>query len=103
MTVSVSRAQPFYCPYCGEEDFVPADHEPSAAPGDSGRVPSEVATPRTSAVHQGSAAPDNPGRVPSEVATLRTPGGDDGGYHCRSCDRRFAVRFLGLGPGDERS
>jgi transposase-like protein len=23
------RAQPFYCPYCGEEDFVPAE-EPGA-------------------------------------------------------------------------
>ena len=51
MTISGSRAQPFYCPYCGEEDFVPT--------------------------------------------------GDDGAYHCRSCDRRFAVQFLGLGPADE--
>jgi transposase-like protein len=22
------RAQPFYCPYCGEEDFVPFGEEP---------------------------------------------------------------------------
>ncbi|HEX2178998.1 MAG TPA: Insertion element protein [Actinomycetota bacterium] len=22
---SPSRAQPFYCPYCGEQDFVPVD------------------------------------------------------------------------------
>jgi transposase-like protein len=22
------RAQPFYCPYCGEEDFVPFEGEP---------------------------------------------------------------------------
>ena len=46
------RAQPFYCPYCSEEDFVPDGDEP-------------------------------------------------GIYHCRSCDRRFMVRFLGLG-GEER-
>lgn len=46
--VPTARAQPFYCPYCGEEDFVPA-------------------------------------------------GEQDGEYHCRSCDRRFLVRFLGLG------
>lgn len=42
------RAQPFYCPYCAEEDFVPF-------------------------------------------------GDQQGEFHCRSCDRRFAVRFLGLG------
>ncbi len=42
------RAQPFYCPYCGEEDFVPV-------------------------------------------------GDQSGEFHCPSCDRRFAVRFLGLG------
>lgn len=42
------RAQPFYCPYCGEQDFVPAGDEPH-------------------------------------------------GYHCRSCDRSFLIRFLGLG------
>lgn len=24
---SGARAQPFYCPYCGEEDFVPAGDE----------------------------------------------------------------------------
>lgn len=23
------RAQPFYCPYCGEEDFVPHGDEPN--------------------------------------------------------------------------
>jgi len=23
------RAQPFYCPYCGEEDFVPFGEEPN--------------------------------------------------------------------------
>lgn len=23
------RAQPFYCPYCGEQDFVPFGEEPS--------------------------------------------------------------------------
>jgi transcription elongation factor Elf1 len=45
-----ARARPFYCPYCGEEDFVP----------------------------------------------IGEPGGGDG-FHCWSCDRRFAVRFLGLG------
>jgi transposase-like protein len=44
------RAQPFYCPYCGEEDFVPF--------------------------------------------------GGNGQYHCHSCDRRFGVRFLGLGGGE---
>lgn len=42
------RAVPFYCPYCGEEDFVPSGEE-------------------------------------------------HGRYHCRSCDRHFVVRFLGLG------
>ena len=25
------------------------------------------------------------------------PVGDAGGYHCGSCDRRFEVKFLGLG------
>ncbi|MGH2706136.1 MAG: hypothetical protein ACRDJ4_13920 [Actinomycetota bacterium] len=45
---SGGRSQPFYCPYCGEEDFVPAAET---------------------------------------------------GYHCRSCDRRWDLRFLGLGPG----
>jgi len=45
-----TRAQPFLCPYCGEEDLRPA------------------------------------GEAPTE-------------YHCRSCDRRFDLRFLGLGPG----
>lgn len=24
------RAQPFYCPYCGEEDFAPFGEEPAA-------------------------------------------------------------------------
>jgi hypothetical protein len=46
MTEASERVQPYYCPYCGDEDFVPA-------PGE--------------------------------------------GFHCRSCDRRFVVRFLGLG------
>ena len=54
--LSTPRVQPFYCPYCGEEDFVPA-------------------------------GPLEPGE-PAE-----------GQFHCRSCDRRFVVRFLGLGPG----
>ena len=22
-----------------------------------------------------------------------------GAYHCRACDRRFLLRFLGIGPG----
>jgi transcription elongation factor Elf1 len=43
------RAQPFYCPYCGEEDFVPS-------------------------------------------------GEHEGEFHCRSCNRRFSVTYLGLGP-----
>ncbi len=46
------RVQPFYCPYCGEEDFVPS-------------------------------------------------GAAEGGLHCRSCDRRFSVRFLGIGAAAE--
>ena len=50
MTEGSPRVQPYYCPYCGEEDFVPSA---AAEEGD--------------------------------------------GFHCRSCDRRFAVRFLGLG------
>lgn len=25
------------------------------------------------------------------------PVGDRGGYHCSSCDRRFELKFLGLG------
>ena len=30
------------------------------------------------------------------------PNGDEaGGYHCGSCDRRFHVRFVGLGLGEE--
>lgn len=43
------RAQPFYCPFCGEQDFVPSG--------------------------------DNAGQ-----------------YHCESCDRRFVVKMIGLGP-----
>jgi len=46
------RVQPFYCPWCGEEDFVPSGEE-------------------------------------------------QGQYHCRSCDRRYAVKFLGLGAAIE--
>ena len=46
------RVQPFYCPWCGEEDFVPS-------------------------------------------------GSRHDQYHCRSCDRRYAVAFLGLGPAAE--
>jgi transposase-like protein len=53
MTISGARVQPFYCPYCGEEDFVPA--------------------------------------------------GEESGFWCRSCDRRFVVRFLGIGPVVEQS
>ena len=45
-----TRAAPFYCPYCGEEDL--------------------------------------------------EPHGEAGGYHCASCDRRFHVRFVGLGQDD---
>ncbi len=48
------RAQPFYCPYCAEEDFVP-------------------------------------------------DGDEQGEFHCRSCDRRYLVRFLGLGAADQRA
>ena len=44
------RAQPFFCPYCGEQDLRPADRE---------------------------------------------------GWHCRVCDRRFGLDFLGLGGGGE--
>lgn len=49
------RVQPFYCPYCCEEDFVPS------GPLD----------------------------------------GPDGEFHCRSCDRRFRVTFLGIGAPAE--
>jgi len=49
------RVQPYYCPYCGEEDFVPSG--PLDGPGER-------------------------------------PGGE---YHCRSCNRRYGVRFLGHG------
>jgi hypothetical protein len=40
------RAQPFFCPYCGEQDLRPSG---------------------------------------------------DAGWHCRVCDRRFELRFAGLG------
>jgi hypothetical protein len=40
------RAQPFFCPFCGEQDLRP---------------------------------------------------GAEAGWHCRTCDRRFELRFLGLG------
>ncbi|WP_217915490.1 hypothetical protein [Miltoncostaea marina] len=46
-----TRAQPFMCPYCGEEDLRPAD------------------PPAT--------------------------------HWCPACDRRFALRFLGVGRGAE--
>jgi len=42
------RMQPFYCPYCGEQDI-------------------RLAEPA--------------------------------GYHCRVCDRRFELTFVGLGEG----
>lgn len=48
--VSGARAQPFYCPYCGEQEFRPVE-EPAGA------------------------------------------------LHCPCCERRYQVRFLGLGPG----
>lgn len=54
MSDTAPRAQPFYCPFCGEEDFVPSGDGP--------------------------------------------PEASEGEYHCRSCDRRFTVRYLGLGP-----
>lgn len=28
------------------------------------------------------------------------PIGETGGYHCGSCDRRFRLKFLGLGETD---
>jgi hypothetical protein len=43
-----SMAQPYYCPYCGEQDFVPF-------------------------------------------------GDEYGRFHCRSCDRHWKLRFLGVG------
>lgn len=46
MSGAGTRAQPFCCPYCGEEDLRPAD--PPAS------------------------------------------------HHCLACDRRFALRFVGL-------
>lgn len=46
------RVQPFYCPWCGEEDFVPS-------------------------------------------------GSRRDQYHCRSCDRRYTVTFLGIGAAIE--
>ena len=45
MSDETPRAQPFFCPYCGEQDL-----RPSAT-----------------------------------------------GWHCRVCDRRFELRFAGLG------
>jgi len=46
MSDETPRAQPFFCPYCGEQDL-----RPSATTG----------------------------------------------WHCRVCDRRFELRFAGLG------
>lgn len=46
------RAQPFYCPYCGEQDIRPAT---------------------------------------------------EGGYHCRVCDRRWDLSYLGLGTAEGES
>lgn len=48
MSDPTPRAQPFYCPYCGEQDLRPAE---------------------------------------------------EGGFHCRSCDRLFELTYLGLGGG----
>jgi hypothetical protein len=48
MSDATPRVQPFFCPYCGEQDLRPGKAE---------------------------------------------------GWHCRSCDRRFELRFLGLGEG----
>lgn len=50
MSDPTPRVQPFFCPYCGEQDLRPA----------------------------GRAA-----------------------WHCRVCDRRFELGFLGLGSGEE--
>jgi hypothetical protein len=52
-STTTPRAQPFYCPYCGEEDFV--------------------------------------------------PGEGPGAYHCNSCDRYYAVKFLGVGASSAAS
>ena len=46
MSDETPRAQPFFCPYCGEQDLRP---------------------------------------------------GTAGGWHCRTCDRRFELTFLVLG------
>lgn len=51
MSDATPRVQPFFCPYCGEQEL-----RPSAASG----------------------------------------------WHCRSCDRRFELSFLGLGDLAER-
>lgn len=47
MSEGTQRAQPYYCPYCGEQDIRPAAEE--------------------------------------------------GTYHCSTCDRRWRLRFEGLG------
>lgn len=50
MSGPTPRAQPFHCPYCGEQDIRPAGET---------------------------------------------------GWHCRTCDRRFELRFTGLGPSND--
>lgn len=52
MSDPTPRAQPFFCPYCGEQDLRPA-------------------------------------------ATA--------GWHCRTCDRRFELGFVGLGSGPDEA
>jgi ribosomal protein L37AE/L43A len=52
MSDPTPRVQPFFCPYCGEQDLRPAT---------------------------------------------------DAGWHCRVCERRFELSFLGLGSESEEA
>ena len=85
MTEASERVQPYYCPYCGDEDFVPAPDEgvrgSSSPPDRSGG--DQAANPPAG---WGTARRAEPAR-----------GFIEPGFHCKSCDRRFVVRFLGLG------
>ncbi|WP_101784340.1 hypothetical protein [Nonomuraea indica] len=67
-----TRAVPFHCPYCGDEDLEPYEGEPAAA----GPVTGQTA---------GHTAGHGAGH------------GAGGGWYCRACARAFKLKFLGIG------
>ncbi|TMR08452.1 hypothetical protein ETD86_47725 [Nonomuraea turkmeniaca] len=78
-----TRAVPFHCPYCGDEDLEPYEGElntggPAAAPNTAG----------SAAAHH----------TAGSAAAHHTAGSAAGaGWYCRACARAFKLKFLGIG------